>query len=186
MLDTQSLNQLIFDPFSGKMTWLEASRKYPLDDFIQAFRNTRAAMHRTIADLTDGQAAYHDPNTSIWSISETITHLVFSQGAYHNFLLDITDSTLPHVVEAARGFGEGARQGMPAQELRRILNAATERINDVLEQTRHSYDPTRKTRNPLFGEVNYEAWVLLLLAHEVDHVRQAIVMRRLAKAASAG
>jgi hypothetical protein len=90
------------------------------------------------------------------------------------------------MAEAARGFGEGARQGVPADELRRNLSIATEQINQVLEQTRHTYDLTHTTRNFFFGEMNYVTWVLAMLGHEVDHVRQAIVMRRLAKAAIIG
>jgi hypothetical protein len=35
--------------------------------------------------------------------------------------------------------------------------------------------------NEFFGVCNYQTWVLLLLGHEVDHLRQIIAMRRLAR-----
>lgn len=100
--------------------------------------------------------------------------------------MEITSSQLPHIVEAAKGFGEGAKQAIPAAELRQMLSEATIVINNGIEQTRHNFDTTRTTQNPLFGEVNYATWVLLMLGHEIDHVRQSIVMRRLARAALPG
>jgi len=35
--------------------------------------------------------------------------------------------------------------------------------------------------NELFGLCNYQTWILLLLAHEVDHLHQIVAMRRLAR-----
>ena len=35
--------------------------------------------------------------------------------------------------------------------------------------------------NEFFGVCNYQTWLLLLLAHEVDHLRQIVAMRRLAR-----
>jgi hypothetical protein len=183
MIETAALNQLLLDAFSGKMTWLEASTKYPLDEFIETFYRTREVMERTIADLTDPQVAYIIEGNPAWSISETITHLIYSQNAYYNWLLDITTSELPHIAEAARGFGEGSKQNMAANTLRENLAQATARIKEGIEQTRHHQKPDVITDTALFGKCNYVTWILLLLGHEVDHVRQAIVMRRAARAA---
>lgn len=85
------------------------------------------------------------------------------------------------MVEAARGMGEGAKPGIPAQELRRRLAAATEQIQSAIENTRHTYDPHKTETNELFGVCNYQTWILLLLGHEVDHLRQIIAMRRLSR-----
>ncbi len=186
MIETAPLNQLIFDAFTGKTTWLWASGRYPLAEFIDSFLRTRATMQRTLERLTDAQVAYQAPGIPTWSLSETITHLIYSQNGYYNQLLDVTGLQLPHLVEAARGYGEGARQNVPAQTLREGLQKATTFIEEGLEKTRGSYDPKLIVRNPLFGEATYVTWVLLMLAHETDHVRQAIVMRRLAKAALPG
>ena len=98
-------------------------------------------------------------------------------------MLDITTSELPHVLEAAKGFGEGSKQNVPAAELQTTLSKATATINEAIEKTRGNHDPARITRSPFFGDVNYETWILLLLGHEVDHIRQSILMRRLARAA---
>lgn len=182
MLDSAIINQLIFDAFTGKMTWLQASALHPLDDFIDAFYRTRASMQqRVLEGLTDAQAAFFSEKVATWSVSETITHLIYSQNAYYNALLDITASELPHIVEAARGFGEGAKQRIPADTLREQLQQATVLIKDGIERTRHNYDVKRTVRSPLFGDANYPTWILLLLAHETDHLRQAIPMRRLAR-----
>jgi hypothetical protein len=182
MLETQTLNALLLEAFTGQTTWLEASTRHALDDFIEAFHTTRAVMQRTLEGLRSAHAAFASPAHPIWSISETVTHLIYSQGFYHNKLLDIATSQLPHVVEAARGFGEGAVPNVPADELRARLAHATEQITVVLEATRHSHDPHRVEQSPLFGSCTYKTWVLLLLGHEVDHVRQARAMRRLALA----
>ncbi len=183
-INTQQLNQLIFDCFSGKMRWIDGASVFPLPDLIEAFFNTRAAFRRLLDDLTDAQAAYHEPNNPMWSISEAVTHLIYSQNFYYNQLLDITTSQLPHVLEAARGFGEGAKLAIPADELRTMLDSGTAQLRVAIDATLPHQDPAQTTTIPFFGECNYATWILLLLAHEVDHYRQAVVMRRLAKAAS--
>ncbi len=183
MIETAALNQLLFDAFTGKMTWLAASRQYSLPDFIDAFHRTRATMQKTLEDVTDAQVAYQAPTVPTWSLSETVTHLVYSQSFYYNALLEITSSQLPHIAEAARGFGEGSKQNIAAAVLRQMLLEATVLIDEGLAKTAATHDPTRVTRNPFFGDVDYATWVLLMLGHEVDHVRQSIVVRRLARAA---
>ncbi|GAB4554869.1 MAG: hypothetical protein OHK0023_25500 [Anaerolineae bacterium] len=183
VIDRNVLQALIFDAFTSKLTWLEASRRYPVETYITAFRNTRMAFHRLLADMTDAQVSYISPEHSLWSVSETITHLIYSQNSYYNFLLEITDSILPHIMEAARGFGEGAQRDIPAQTLRQALDAATLSINQGIDATLPNVDPAKTRRNVLFGEVSYATWVFLLMAHEFDHYRQAHVMKRLARAA---
>ena len=183
MLDTTALNQLLLEGFSGKITWLEASTRYSLEEFIEAFKRTRDLMQKNLDGLTDAQVSFVIEGNPTWSISEMVTHLIYSQAAYYNFLLDITSSTLPHIAEAAKGFGEGAKTGIAADELRANLAKATTQIYDTIERTRGNNDPTRITTTPLFGRCNYQTWILLLLGHETDHVRQGIVMRRAARAA---
>lgn len=176
-----TLNRLLLEAFSGKTTWVEASTRYPVDDFIDSFYATRTLMHNTIADLADSDAWFASPAHPLWSISETITHLIYSQGFYHNKLLDIATSQMPHVIEAARGFGEGARPNVPAAVLPERLGQATAQITAAIEGTRNTFDAQRVEYNTFFGECTYKTWMLLLLGHEVDHVRQAILMRRLAR-----
>jgi len=183
MLTTDTLNALLLEAFSKQTTWLEASSRYPVEEFIAAFHSTRQMMQASIADLTNEQVAYVSPAHPMWSISESITHLIYSQHFYYNKLLAITTSQLPHMQEAARGFGEGALPHRPAEELRVQLSAATEQINLAIEATRGLADPHKIEQNTLFGACAYHTWILLLLGHEVDHVRQAIIMRRLAKKA---
>src|SRR5258708_3241842 len=188
MIETAALNQLLLEAFSGKITWLEASTRYPLEEFIDSFHRTRAVMQKTIDGLTDTQVAFVIHGNPTWSISEMVTHLIYTQNFYYNQLLDITTSELPHIVEAARGFGEGAKMGIPATVLGDNLSKATGVIRDAIAQTRTGFDPARitDTGSHFFGKVNYPTWILLLLGHEVDHVRQGIVMRRAARAAVPG
>lgn len=181
MIDSDVLTPVLLDGLTRKSTWLEASNRFALDDLIETFYATRKRVTETVAGLTDEQAAFASPVHPFWSISESITHLIYSQGFYHNKLLDIATSELPHVVEAARGMGEGAKPGIPAQELRRRLAAATGQIEAAIENTRHTYDPYKTETNDLFGVCNYQTWILLLLGHEVDHLRQIIAMRRLSR-----
>lgn len=186
IIETKAFNQLIFDAFTRKINWLEASSRYPVVDFFDTFLSTRAALRRLLNNLTDAQASYHEPGATTWSISETVTHLVFTQNSFYNAMLDITSIELPHIAEAARGFGEGSKLGVATEELRRALDDATQRIEAAFPLTLALNDPNKIVRNPLFGELNFSAWVLLLAGHEGDHYRQAAVIRRLARAALPG
>lgn len=182
MIETAHLMPLVLDAFSKKITWFELSQKYSLDEFIETFYSSRQAMQDTLEGLTDAQAAFVSPVHPFWSLSETVTHLTYSQGFYLNKLLDMATSQLPHVLEAARGFGEGAKQNIPAADLRQRLIEATAQIHFAIESTRRNYDPNKIQNFRPFGKCNYQTWVLLLLSHEMDHVRQATLVRRLALA----
>ncbi|MBL8100544.1 MAG: DinB family protein [Anaerolineales bacterium] len=181
MIPSDILNPLILSAFTKEITWLEASARHPLDELIDTFYATRMLTHEALQTLTDEQVSFSSKVHPFWSISESITHLIHTQGFYHNKLLDISTSQLPHIVEAARGFGEGAKQNIPAKDLMVSLNAATERIQVIIEQTRNSHDPEKTERNPAFGLCNYKTWILLLLAHEVDHLRQIVAMKRVSR-----
>jgi hypothetical protein len=182
IIDTSALNALLLEAFKGNITWLEASKKFTLDDYIDTFYRTRETMAKTISELTDAQVAYLIPGDPMWSISEMVTHLVYTQNGYYNFLLDISAKTdIPHMAEAARGFGEGAQKEVPAEILRKSLSEATERMKNVIQLTRNNHDPEGIHDSKLFGNVNYTTWILLLLGHETDHVRQGIIMRRAAR-----
>lgn len=181
MLSSDLLNPLINSAFTRQTTWFEASQQYPLDEFIDTFYNTRARVQESLDGMTDAQVAFASPAHSLWSVSESITHLIYTQGFYINKLLDITTSSLPHIIEAARGFGEGARTNIPAEQLRAQMMAATQQVTEAIESTRNHHDRTKTELNEAFGMCDYQTWVLLLLAHEVDHVRQIVAMRRLAR-----
>jgi uncharacterized damage-inducible protein DinB len=183
VIDREALSGALFDAFGGKASWPEAAARFTPEALIATFQATRSAMRRLLEGLTDAQAAYVDPSTPIWSISETITHLVYTQNYYHNQFLDLSSAEQPHMAEAARGFGEGAREGVGAEALREMLDAATTRFDPVLTLTLAAADRERVQQHELFGPINYAAWLLLLLGHESDHYRQSVVMRRLARAA---
>lgn len=180
MITSELLTPLILSAFTKEITWLDASSRHSLDEFIETFHATRIRTIENLKSLTDAQVAYASSAHSIWSISESISHLIYSQGFYHNKLLEISTSQLPHMMEAARGLGEGSQQNLRADDLRENLAIATEQIRTAIEATRNSHDP-EKIENGPFGICNYKTWVLLMLAHEVDHLRQMAAMRRLAR-----
>ena len=181
MLSSDILNPLINAAFTREITWFEASEKFSLDEFIETFYNTRQRVQELLEGMTDAQVAFASPAHSLWSVSESITHLVYTQGYYINKLLAITTSSLPHGIEAARGFGEGARTGVSADDLRRQISFATEQVRTAIEGTRNHHDLEKTEINELFGVCNYQTWILLLLAHEMDHLKQIVAMRRLAR-----
>jgi len=181
MLSSDVLNPLLNSAFTREITWFEASEQYSLDEFIDTFYNTRKRVQELLEGMTDAQVTFASPAHSLWSVSESITHLIYTQGYYINKLLAITTSSLPHIVEAARGFGEGARTGIAADELRRQMSFATEQVTTAIEGTREHHDMEKTENNEVFGVCNYQTWILLLLAHEVDHLKQIVAMRRLAR-----
>ena len=181
MITFEVLNPLLLSAFTKEITWLEASTRFPLDEFIDTFYRTRERSRASLEGLTDAQIAYSSTVHPFWSISESVTHLVYTQGFYHNKLLDISTSQLAHVVEAARGFGEGAQLNIPASDLSASLSTATNRIRVVIEGTRKNHNPEKIEVSSTFGKCTYNTWMLLILAHEVDHLRQIAAMRGLAR-----
>ena len=84
-------------------------------------------------------------------------------------------------MEDARGFGEGAQLNIPASDLNASLTTATNRIRLVIEGTRKNHDPEKVEVSSAFGKCTYNTWMLLMLGHEVDHLRQIAAMRGLAR-----
>ncbi|MFM8876588.1 MAG: DinB family protein [Anaerolineae bacterium] len=128
MIPSTELSPLINSAFTKQISWLEAANHYSLDEFIETFYQTRTRALELLEGLDDSQVAFASDVHPFWTISESITHLIYSQGFYLNTLLDIATSQMPHVVEAARGLGEGAKQNVPAELLRKNLIFATEQI----------------------------------------------------------
>src|SRR5688500_1998125 len=117
MLSSDILNHLILSSFTREIPCFDASVQYSLYVYIETFYNTSKRVQELLDDMTDMQVTFASPAHSLWSVSESITHLIHTQGFYINKLLAITTSSLPHIVEAARGFGEGARTGVPVADL---------------------------------------------------------------------
>jgi DinB superfamily len=181
MIPSEDLNPILLSAFTKEITWLEASTRFTLDETIDTFYRSRERTRASLEALTDAQVAYSSTTHPFWSISESITHLVFTQGFYHNKLLDISTSQLAHAVEAPRGFGEGAKLNIPAEDLRTSLTNATKRIQVVIEGTRKSHHPEKIEDGQPFGKCSYNTWMLLMLAHEIDHLRQIAAMRGLSR-----
>lgn len=184
MINSDVLNPVLISAVNKEITWLEGSTRFPLEEMIETFYRTRERTRASLEGLTDEQVAFTSPVDPYWSISESITHLIFTQGFYHNKLLDISTSQLAHAVEAPRGFGEGAKTNIPASELVASLTSATSRIRVVIEGTHRNHNPEKIEDHTAFGKCTYNTWMLLLLGHEVDHLRQIVAIRGLARSES--
>lgn len=153
------------------MTWLEASNQYSLDEFIDTFFYTR---ERT-QELLDGLKRLSS------CVRFRCPSLLVDQRVDYTFglfarLLSQHPAGYRHQPVAARRrsrarTGEGAKQNMPAEQLHKNLQFATEQIHTAIEGTRGNHDPEKAVTNSIFGVCTYKTWVLLLLAHEVDHLR---------------
>src|SRR5258705_9905534 len=116
-----------------------------------------------------------------------VTHLIYPKNGSDNLLPYVANTAdLPNVGGGPRGWGGGDKEVVPAAELRENLQKATDIIKEGIEKTRAKNDPTVMRESGLFGKVNYQTWLLLMLGHEVDHVRQGIYMRRAARLAKPG
>ena len=96
MIPFDVLNPLILSAYTKEMTWLEASARHSLDELIDTFYATRVKTHDALNDLTDEQVWFASKVHPFWTIGESITHLIYTQGFYHNKLLDISTSQMPH------------------------------------------------------------------------------------------
>src|SRR5678816_3138513 len=128
MLSSEVLNPLLNSAYTRETSWFDAANQFALDEFIETFQQMRRRVQESLEGLTDAQVAYASSAHSIWSVSESVTHLIYTQGFYINKLLAVSTSAIPHIVEAARGFGEGAQTGISADELRQQMVRATEQV----------------------------------------------------------
>ena len=181
MLSSDILNPVLLSAYTREITWFDGAQRFSLDEIIETFYNTRKRVEETLSGLSDAQVWFVSPAHAFWSISESITHLIYTQGFYINKLLDISTSAMPHIVEAARGFGEGAVKGSPVEQLHKRIVFATEQVTTAIEGTRGGFDPAKTVLSEAFGTCSYQTWMFLFLAHEVDHIRQIVPMRRLAR-----
>ena len=115
MLSSDILNPLLNTAYRREITWLEASKRHSLDDFIETFYNMRKRSQESLVGMTDAQVAFASRAHSIWSVSESITHLIYTQGFYINKLLNISTSAMPHIAEAARGLADEFKGVTPAR-----------------------------------------------------------------------
>ena len=80
MIPSTELNPLVLSAFTKQITWLEASNRYSLDEFIETFFSTRARTQELLDELIDSQVAFASDVHPFWWTSESITHLVYAQG----------------------------------------------------------------------------------------------------------
>jgi hypothetical protein len=176
-LDTATLDQfgsLFFR--ERKQTLSQLAEPYTIDDLIRAFQNLRRGMARLLNGLTEAQVCFN-PDDSTYSISEIVTHLIAAQGITYNAFLDIVDSTRPHVDPVPRTAGGGAERGISAHILQHRLDKATGDFIQVLRET-YEQKPEKEVENPFIGKLSYKGWLLFQLLHDLDHLKQAQILRR--------
>ncbi|MCC7448717.1 MAG: DinB family protein [Anaerolineae bacterium] len=176
-LDTSTLDKLMTAFFRERRQSIsELAEPYTIDELLRAFENLRRGMQRLLNGLTEEQINFNpDPNT--YSLSEIVSHLVAAQGNTYNAFLDIVSSTRPHVDPVPRNPGGGAEKGLTGAILQARLQKATDELVRVV---REMYDPKADKRIafPPFGEMTSKGWMFFQLAHDLDHLKQAQVLRR--------
>jgi hypothetical protein len=61
MLSSDTLNPLLNAAYTREITWLEASTRHTLDEFIETFYNTRQRLHEALEGMDDTQVAFASP-----------------------------------------------------------------------------------------------------------------------------
>ena len=176
-LDVATVERLATEFFRGKQDSLSTlAAPYSIDELIRAFENLRHAMWRILNRLSEEQIAFSpDPNT--YSLSEVVSHLIASQGNTYNAFLDLANSTLPHVDPVPRNPGGGAEKGLTAVILQQRLQKGSDDLVALLKQV-YKGDDAKMVKHFLFGDLTYKGWILFQVAHDLDHLKQAQVLRR--------
>jgi hypothetical protein len=176
-LDTPRLEQMAVEFFRDRRKTLpELAEPYSMDELVQSFINLRQSFTRLLNGLSEQQIAF-SPDLNTYSLSEVVSHLIASQGSTYNGMLDLSSSSLPHIDPVPRNPGGGAEKGLTSQLLQERLQKAT---NSLLEIVKATYDPNNKLliEDQFFGKMSPRGWMLFQLAHDLDHLKQAQVLRR--------
>ncbi len=176
-LDTATVERLATQFFHAEHGSLSVlATPYSIDELNRAFENLRHGMWRLLNRLTEEQVMFSpDPNT--YSISEVVSHLVAAQGNTYNAFLDLAASNLPHVDPVPRNPGGGAERGLTAVMLQARLQKGTDDIVSLLKQV-YEGDDAKMVKHFLFGDLTYKGWMLFQVVHDLDHLKQAQVLRR--------
>jgi hypothetical protein len=176
-LDTPRLEQMAVEFFRDRRKTLpELAEPYSMDELLHSFMNLRQSFTRLLKGLSEAQITF-SPDANTYSLSEVVSHLVISQGNTYNGMLDLSSSTLPHIDPVPRNPGGGAEKGLTSQILLERLQKATDTLLNIVKVT---YDPnnTRLIEDQFFGPMSPRGWMLFQLAHDLDHLKQAQVLRR--------
>jgi len=171
--DPDNFRRLVMSAFSGKITFLDASNQFTADEIIESFHRVRRATVRALDHLSDDQVKTA-PADGSWSISQMVSHLVYTQENYDTALMNFASVSFAPTLIVAREFGAGAQIDLGVEQLRRLLEEATERIDNTFERTRFFYDPFKIIPHPAYGDAGYTTWLVFLLMHEIDHGTQVV------------
>lgn len=184
-LDTVTLESLLSAIFRGGRPPTEmgslfstSAGAYEASELVEAFTSLRRVMQRLLTGLTDEQIDWR-PDESTFSLSEIFSHVAVAQNVTHNLLVVSTSSDLPHIDPVPRTAGGGSQRGVGAVELLINLQEATGRLSDTIGKT--ILDPAHQERmalHPLFGQITPKGVLLFQLGHDIDHLKQAQLLRR--------
>lgn len=159
----------------------KAIEPYTVSELVEALEGLRQSMFRLLTGLEDRQVNY-TPDASSFSLSEIFTHVVVGQNATYNLLLDTVSSDLPHIDPLPRGDGDGSRKGIAAKPLLEDLQRATTEliriVREVVEPTASDPSKAHDVTHPLFGSMTYKAVLISQINHDLDHLKQAQLLRR--------
>lgn len=181
-LDTATIESMLnsffrFDlpPSEIGMKMSEGAADYSVQELADALESLRRAQLRLITGLTDAQVNY-SPDASSFSLSEIISHVALAQNLTYNLLIDSAIIDLPHIDPLPRGAGDGSQRGVSVSTLISSLQTATESLLSVIRVV--VPQPPRLARHPLFGNMNTKGVLIFQIGHDLDHLKQAQMLRR--------
>jgi hypothetical protein len=183
-LDTITIESLLSSFFRFDLPPSELGMKmsdgvidYSIAELADALESLRRAQLRMINGLTDAQVNY-SPDPSSFSLSEIISHVVLAQNLTHNLLIDSAVIDLPHVDPLPRNAGDGSQRGISVAILISSLQTATEALLGVIRAVAPQTQSTQLARHPLFGNMTTRGVLIFQIGHDLDHLKQAQLLRR--------
>jgi hypothetical protein len=157
----------------------DGATPYTVQDLADAFATLRRTMQRLIAGMSSAQLDW-SPDANTFSLSEIFSHVAMAQNLTYNLLLDNAASDLPHIDPVPRSAGGGSERSVPLAELQARLTKATEMLTGLIQTVIVSAEgSTRLSRHPLFGNMTAKGALLFQLGHDLDHLKQAQLLRRM-------
>jgi hypothetical protein len=150
------------------------ARRHSLEELAATLRHTRARLQAIADTWTDEQLSIRPPDgegEDRWSASEAITHLIATENWYLLHMTRLLGRREPFDV-MVRGLGDLARNGVPAAQLSAELRQATERLLSEIAAIGPDADLDAVRPSVYFGDLSLRGWVLLAVAHDVDHYEQ--------------
>jgi hypothetical protein len=155
-----------------------AASAYSLAELRDALARSRAPLQTIAEGWSQAQLLFRPPDAAQastdedhWSATEALTHVIATQNW---FLLHMNRliGRREQFDLMVRGQGDQARQDVPQDELARELAAATQRLLGFIDAIPADADLEARRNSTFYGDLALRGWVLLAIAHDLDHGAQ--------------